>query len=133
MAKMKRSAWNTFFKNMIRSARLLIKNRDQLAEVIREALDKIRKHSAAIREILADLETIIRLLKSWLSGDYTEIPHKTIVIFIAAILYYLNPFDVVPDIIPAVGYVDDVSVVAWVIKSFKDEVNKFRDWEAQRT
>jgi uncharacterized membrane protein YkvA (DUF1232 family) len=96
-------------------------------------LDKIRKHSAAIREILADLETIIRLLKSWLSGDYTEIPHKTIVIFIAAILYYLNPFDVVPDIIPAVGYVDDVSVVAWVIKSFKDEVNKFRDWEAQRT
>jgi uncharacterized membrane protein YkvA (DUF1232 family) len=133
MAKMKRSAWNAFFKNMIRSARLLIKNRDQLAEVIREALDKIRKHSAAIREILADLETIIRLLKSWLSGDYTEIPHKTIVIFIAAILYYLNPFDVVPDIIPAVGYVDDVSVVAWVIKSFKDEVNKFRDWEAQRT
>lgn len=79
------------------------------------------------------MQTIIRLLESWLSGDYKEISVKTLALFIAAILYFLNPFDVVPDVIPAVGYVDDVSVVAWVIKPLNDEVEKFREWEANRT
>jgi hypothetical protein len=43
MAKMKRAAWNAFFNSMVRSARLLIKNRDQLRQVVREALGKNTK------------------------------------------------------------------------------------------
>ncbi len=132
MAKIKRSVWSALFKSTATSARRLIKNRDQLHEIIREALQKIRKHSVAIREIQADLQITIRLLQSWLSGDYKEISLKTLAILIAALLYFLNPFDAVPDVIPVVGYVDDVSVVAWVIKTLKDEIEKFREWEVRR-
>jgi uncharacterized membrane protein YkvA (DUF1232 family) len=133
MAQIKRSVWSAFFKSTVTSARRLIKNRDQLREIIREVLNKIRNHSAAIREIQADLQIIIRLLQSWLSADYREISLKTLAILVAALLYFLNPFDAVPDIIPVVGYVDDVSVVAWVIKTLKNEIEKFREWEARRS
>lgn len=33
------------------------------------------------------------------------------------ILYLMMPFDVVPDVIPIVGYADDAILVAWVIRS----------------
>jgi uncharacterized membrane protein YkvA (DUF1232 family) len=73
------------------------------------------------------------LVKAWLAGDYKDISVKSIAILIAAIFYFLNPFDAIPDVIPAIGYVDDVGVVAWVIKTLKDEIEKFRVWESART
>jgi uncharacterized membrane protein YkvA (DUF1232 family) len=33
------------------------------------------------------------------------------------ILYLMMPFDIVPDVIPIVGYADDAILIAWVIRS----------------
>jgi uncharacterized membrane protein YkvA (DUF1232 family) len=33
------------------------------------------------------------------------------------ILYLMMPFDIIPDVIPVVGYADDAILVAWVIRS----------------
>jgi uncharacterized membrane protein YkvA (DUF1232 family) len=133
MAKIKRSAWISVLNSTVKSAKPLIQHPDQLRELIEEALIKIHKHAAAIREIVADLQIILRLVKAWLAGDYKDISVKSIAILIAAIFYFLNPFDAIPDVIPAIGYVDDVGVVAWVIKTLKDEIEKFRVWESART
>ena len=132
MAKVKRSVWIVVFNSAVSSAKRLIKHPAQLREVIEDALIKMKKHSAAIREIAAEFQIILRLVKSWLSGDYKDISIKAIGILIAAILYFLNPFDAVPDAIPGVGYIDDVAVVAWVLKTLKDEIEKFRVWESGR-
>ena len=133
MARIKRSVWIALFNSTVGSARRLIENPDQLKHLIEEAILKIQRHSGAIREIVADLQIIIRLVKAWLAGEYKDIALKSILILIGAILYFLNPFDAVPDAIPAIGYLDDVSVVAWVLKTLKDEIQKFRDWESPVT
>ena len=76
MARIKRSMWNGFFKSMVASARRLIKHPKQLGQIIEDALNKMRKHSTAIREIIADFQIIIRLVKAWLAGDYEDISGK---------------------------------------------------------
>ena len=128
----KRSVWNGFFKTMVASARRLIEHPEQLRQIVDDALIKMRKHSDAIREIAADLQIILRLIKAWLAGGYKDISTKSIVILIGAILYFLNPFDAIPDTIPVLGYVDDVAVVGWIVKTLKDEIEKFRVWESAR-
>jgi uncharacterized membrane protein YkvA (DUF1232 family) len=133
MAKIKRSAWIVFFNSASKRAKRFIKHPDQLRDLIEKALLKMQKHSAAIREIAADFQIILRLVKAWLAGNYKEISLKSIAILIAAIIYFLNPFDAIPDAIPGVGYVDDVAVVAWVLKILKDEIEKFRGWETAQT
>lgn len=45
---------------------------------------------------------------------------------IGTILYVVSPIDVVPDIIPIAGYVDDASVVAFVIKNLNDLLIDYR-------
>ena len=128
----KRSVWNGFFKAMVASARRLIEHPEQLRQIVDDAFIKMRKHSDAIREIAADLQIILRLIKAWLAGGYKDISTKSIVILIGAILYFLNPFDAIPDAIPVLGYVDDVAVVGWIVKTLKDEIVKFRLWESAR-
>ncbi len=128
----KRSVWNGFFKAMVASARRLIEHPEQLRQIVDDAFIKMRKHSDAIREIAADLQIILRLIKVWLAGGYKDISTKSIVILIGAILYFLNPFDAIPDTIPVLGYVDDVAVVGWIVKTLKDEIEKFRVWESAR-
>ena len=128
----KRSVWNGFFKTMVASARRFIEHPEQLRQIVDDAFIKMRKHSDAIREIAADLQIILRLIKAWLAGGYKDISTKSIVILIGAILYFLNPFDAIPDTIPVLGYVDDVAVVGWIVKTLKDEIEKFRVWESAR-
>ena len=128
----KRSLWNGFFKTMVASARRLIEHPEQLRQIVDDAFIKMRKHSDAIREIAADLQIILRLIKAWLAGGYKDISTKSIVILIGAILYFLNPFDAIPDTIPVLDYVDDVAVVGWIVKTLKDEIEKFRVWESAR-
>ena len=128
----KRSVWNGFFKIMVASARRFIEHPEQLRQIVDDAFIKMRKHSDAIREIAADLQIILRLIKAWLAGGYKDISTKSIVILIGAILYFLNPFDAIPDTIPVLGYVDDVAVVGWIVKTLKDEIEKFRVWESAR-
>ncbi len=45
-------------------------------------------------------------------------------------IYVVTPFDIVPDFVPGVGLLDNVAVVAWVIKKLKDEIDAFRAHQA---
>lgn len=131
MARIKRSVWAVLFGATIASAKRLLSNPRQMRRVIEEAAVKMRRHSGAIREISGEFQVIVRMIKAWMAGDYKDISTKSVVILIAAVLYFLNPFDAIPDLTPVIGYVDDVSVIAWVVKTLKDELARFRAWEGR--
>ncbi len=73
----------------------------------------------------------MRMAKAYANGSYREVPWKTIVIILAALIYFLNPIDIIPDVIPVLGFSDDFAVLAWVYHSIGSEVEKFLIWEAQ--
>ncbi|MBR7719212.1 DUF1232 domain-containing protein [Microvirga sp. SRT04] len=73
--------------------------------------------------------TLVRLVRSYISGDYRDISTSTIISGLAVLLYVLSPIDLVPDFIPVVGFLDDLSLVSWFVVKFQTEITKFRDWE----
>jgi len=113
----------------IRKAVNVLHDRGQTDESVSAAVDKAEQHRGAIANIWEDLNSLVRIVRNWRSGDYREVPWRTLVFSTAAILYFLDPMDLVPDFIPVVGFIDDAAVIAWVMRAIRSDVSKFRDWE----
>jgi uncharacterized membrane protein YkvA (DUF1232 family) len=73
-----------------------------------------------------------RLTKAYALGHYRQIPWKTILLIVAAIIYFVNPIDLLPDLIPIAGLTDDFGVLLWVYNAVNTEIDKFLDWEKSR-
>lgn len=74
-----------------------------------------------------------RLIKAYALGHYREIPWKTLLLIVAAIIYFVNPLDLLPDLIPLTGLTDDFAVLLWVYNSVSNEIDKFLAWERDKT
>lgn len=73
-----------------------------------------------------------RLIKAYALGEYRDIPWKTILLIVAAVIYFVNPLDLVPDIIPLAGLTDDFAVLLWVYNTVSNEIERFMEWEKTR-
>jgi uncharacterized membrane protein YkvA (DUF1232 family) len=116
----------TDFERVRQAAEELSKENQKIAQLIDSATMKAKKEKQRILDFWGKLQTMIRMVKAYLSGEYTNIPWKTIVFVIAGIIYFLNPMDVVPDVIPTLGYLDDATVIAFIVNAAKEDIEKFR-------
>ncbi len=57
------------------------------------------------------------------------IPVRSILLVIAAVLYFMNPLDLIPDAIIGLGFTDDFAVLTGVYKLIGSELEKFSAWE----
>ena len=85
-------------------------------------------------KVFDDAMLLFNAINDWRKGNYTEFPKGSIVMIIAAILYFVWPQDLVPDYIPVVGYADDAAVIAFTISQVEVDIQKYKAWkEAQTT
>ena len=68
------------------------------------------------------------ITKDYISGTYREVPTGSIIAIVAGILYFLSPIDLIPDIIPVVGYVDDVFVLSMVYDQVEADLKRYKEW-----
>jgi len=85
-----------------------------------------KSNVSATRERLNQLG---RLVAAYARGKYRRIPAKSLLTVAAAMLYFLNPFDLIPDAIPGLGLSDDLAVLTWVYQSLSTEMTAFLEWE----
>lgn len=77
---------------------------------------------------LKDVELLFEMIRDNLAKRYTRVPWHTIAAAAATLLYILNPFDLIPDFIPGLGYVDDGMVVMLAMKMVGKDLEKYRLW-----
>ncbi len=53
----------------------------------------------------------------------------TKIAFLGAIIYLVTAIDAVPDTIPVVGFLDDVTALNFVIRQHMHELQRFRSWK----
>jgi len=104
-------------------------NSDEALDLAAKVLDKANRHRDQLQSAWDDLGGLVRLVRAWARGEYRSVTWKTIGVVAAALLYFLNPFDAVPDFLPAIGLLDDASMIALVVASLRGEVQRFLDWE----
>ena len=104
----------------------ILRDSNSLNELVSKASNEIDSGKKRVLSIQNDFKALISMLKAWASGEYREVPVVTIVLIAGALIYFVNPLDAVPDMIPAAGLVDDATVIGFVIASIKQDLAKFK-------
>ena len=105
---------------------------DKAMYLAAEAARKAERHKGSLRKVIGDLATLVRLVRAWFAKEYRQVPWPTIAIALGALIYFVNPFDAIPDFIPGVGYIDDALVIGVTVKSIKTALDAFRLWERDK-
>ncbi len=120
------------FNKAKEKARELLQDGSRTRTLVDKAIKKAKSHRKDISKFSDDLKTLQRLVGAYVSGDYRSVSVNTLLYALAAIIYFVNPFDVIPDFIAGLGFIDDAGIIAFVIKNIRGELQKFEEWEQTR-
>lgn len=130
MHRIKNFAKSKFLKR----AQEILMNPSEALAVISSARAKLERDNIkqALGNRITDLKVFLRMMKAYALGQYKDISKKHLVLCVLAVLYFLNPADVVPDVVVGLGLVDDLAVINWVYLKLIGEIEKFKNWEKIR-
>ena len=95
-------------------------------------LEKIRS-TPVLGSLVEDLITMTQLVSDCLKGIYEELPRGTVIGILAALFYAFSPVDLILDIIPFAGYLDDAAVISLILElGLARDLMQYRDWKRQK-
>ena len=93
--------------------------------------DKItaKANKGALLKYAEYIPLFFSMLKDVFTKKYKEVPGGTIAAILGTLLYIFSPIDVIPDVIPVLGLVDDAAVVALCLKFVSMDIDKYKKWK----
>jgi uncharacterized membrane protein YkvA (DUF1232 family) len=126
-------AYTSAFEKAFSKASKLIKNPAGISALLINVGKKVVSGKSSIKDIRKDLLLLVRLIKRWSKGEYKDVSKKTILSIIATLLYFVNPIDMIPDILPIIGFADDTAILLYILNLVGHEIDSFKEWERLET
>jgi uncharacterized membrane protein YkvA (DUF1232 family) len=101
-------------------------------DTVVERSDEISKKFSArgpLKRFIEDGKVLRALIQDWRAGRYRQALYGTIAAVAFALLYVFNPFDLVPDVLPFLGAVDDATVIGACLMLIERDLKKYRTWK----
>ena len=99
-----------------------------VAKVIRKSPTLRRFVRGPLADMAEDVTTLVSMVKDYTTGEYREVPERTILTAAFALLYLLDPIDLIPDFVPGLGLMDDAAVLTLVVKAIQSDLQNYRGW-----
>lgn len=110
-----------------------LRDPDKAARLAEAALNKARRverSDGALRRSWRRLTGSARMVLATARGQYRAVPWQSLLMAAGALLYFVAPLDLVPDILLGFGLIDDAAVIAWTLRTIGGDVDTFLEWEA---
>jgi uncharacterized membrane protein YkvA (DUF1232 family) len=120
-----------FYRIFVKTAYRLLQKPLTVFQLLKKSIEQLEKYDS-IRELAEDTKErfgiITRMVRAYLKGEYRGISRKNVALSLAAILYFLSPFDLIPDFLVG-GLLDDFALLTWLYNNLKGELEEFQTWE----
>ena len=104
------------------------KKTEKLIKKVRKLCTKLSR-IPVIGPVIGEFGIVCDLISDYINGTYREIPVSTILSFIAALTYLISPFDVVPDVVPVLGFCDDAAALKFVLDAARNDLYAYANWK----
>src|SRR5262245_61262724 len=122
-----------YFRDLYKQAKLNAATLDPetILREARELIDTVRKSGHAPRFVLDAIQTLEDMTRIILDEEY-KAPQAVKNQVLAGLAYFANPEDLIPDHIPALGFLDDAIMVKLVEEEFRHELWGYRKFRGLR-
>lgn len=93
--------------------------------------DKV-KNSGRLERFGGDIRLMFSMLRDYWQGHYRAIPWKSVAAITGALIYVLNPLDLIPDLLVGFGLLDDAGVVAACLSLVESDLIAYAAWKESR-
>ena len=90
---------------------------------------RMRGIAGFFTRLVADAVDAIAMIFDWLLGKFEWSPIRLIVALVIGLAYLVSPIDIIPDVIPLAGWLDDFLVATAVIRIAREDVTRWREWK----
>ena len=97
-----------------------------------EAIEERFQGSGPLQRLLEDGRLLLELVRDAQEGRYRAVPVWTLSAVGFALLYVLNPLDLVPDALPLLGLIDDAAVVSACLSLVEQDLRDYQAWKQSR-
>jgi uncharacterized membrane protein YkvA (DUF1232 family) len=94
-----------------------------------ESISSKIAHSGFLKKYVKLAQIMFMMIKDFRKGVYNKIPWFTIAAITTALLYVFMPLDLIPDFIPGLGFIDDLTVLSFVTGWIETDLHKYLDWK----
>lgn len=119
-------------KSAMLEAEKAIRNSQRLDKILTQGREAAR-NTPGIGIVAEDLFLGIEMIRDWKRKIYKDVPMRTVIALIATIIYLVSPVDIIPDVVPGLGVVDDAAVVGLCIKAVHDDIRKYEHWKSEQS
>ncbi len=122
------------FDKFYEKARKIIEDKEKVKDVLAKAKNIFEKLAFIpfLGKYPEDIATFCELLTDYIDKKYTKIPKGTILCVLGALLYLILPLDLIPDTLPGLGFVDDIGLLAMIMKGMNSDISDYKEWKASQ-
>ena len=94
-----------------------------------EDIQKKFRSRGPLQRFIEDARLLIAVVKDYWSGTYRKLPYGTIAAIVFTLIYVFNPLDLIPDVLPIIGEVDDAAVVTACLFLVERDLLAYKQWK----
>jgi uncharacterized membrane protein YkvA (DUF1232 family) len=118
------------FARAVRKAKLGVVGSGGLRSLFEQAARKAASlPRTQFKENWSYLQTMLRLVGAYERGEYKQVSNDDLTWIVTALNYLVDPFDLIPDMTPLLGFVDDATVIGFVADKTRQTLDEFMIWE----
>lgn len=121
------SKFTKAFEKYTAKAKNLVNDSDGIRDLMSKLDDKMES-VPQVGPVWDNLKVMVEMLAAYARGEYKQVPGKTIAAIIGTLLYILNPIDLMMDVIPVVGFADDIAIIVLAYNLAKPDIEKYNRW-----
>ena len=120
-----------YFDRFYRKAEQIKDSPGRIEVLLHKVKTRISHNKRHLQRASEQVQTMFRLVRSYATGQYRDIPATRVVMIIAAFIYLVSPIDAVFDFMPG-GFIDDATILLWLYDQLRGEMEAFLAWEESR-
>jgi len=94
-----------------------------------EEIQKKFRSRGPLQRFIEDGRLLIAAVKDYWTGAYRKWPWGTMAAVVFTLIYVFDPLDLVPDVLPIIGEVDDAAVVTACLFLVERDLMAYKQWK----